>query len=141
MKTPFDPRHQARIVALQKLFESIYKDRSKSELSFHEIAQIGEVKEFDETLANKLVKGTLENLEKIDLIIAKYAKERPLDQVSKVDIQILRLAIFEGFIGKLTPPKVAIDEAVEMAKEFGGPNAGRFVNGVLGNLLKEENGK
>lgn len=59
----------------------------------------------------------------------------------KVDLQILRIAIFEGFIGKLTPPKVAIDEAIELAKEFGGQASDKFVNGVLGALYEEHKGK
>jgi N utilization substance protein B len=54
-----------------------------------------------------------------------------------VDLQILRIAIFEGFVGKKTPPKVAIDEAIEIAKDFGGDTSGKFVNGVLGAIYEE----
>jgi len=141
MKTPLDPRHQARIVAIQKLFELLYRDKSKSELTHNEIAKIGEIEKYDTNLSNQLVNGTLENLEELDKLIVKYAPERPLDQMSKVDVQILRLAIYEGFLGQLTPPKVAVDEAIEIAKEFGGQSAGKFINGVLGNLLEDKKKK
>jgi transcription antitermination protein NusB len=60
-----------------------------------------------------------------------------MNQIKKIDIEILRIAIFEGFIAKITPPKVAIDEAIELAKDFGGDPSSKFVNGVLGGLYEK----
>ena len=84
-----------------------------------------------------LVKGVTENLDTLDGIIEKCAPERPIAQIAKIDLEILRLAVFELYIARNVPPKVSIDEAVELAKEFGGENSSRFVNGVLGTVVKE----
>ncbi len=82
-------------------------------------------------------KGVTDNLDTIDKIIETSAPEWPLSQIAKVDLEILRIAIFELFIARNVPPKVAIDEAVELAKEFGGDNSSKFVNGVLGTVVKQ----
>ena len=78
-------------------------------------------------------------MEGIDAIISKYAPQWPISQMKLVDLQILRIAIFEGFLGEITPPKVAIDEAIEVAKDFGGEISSKFVNGVLGAIYEERN--
>jgi N utilization substance protein B len=140
MKTQFDPRHQSRIIAIQKLFEKLFQE-SSSDVTIEEIANLGETEDYNKELTITLVKGVLENAEEIDEIIKKYAKERPLEQLSKTDHQILKIAIFEGFISKITPPKVATDEAIELAREFGGESSGKFVNGVLGKLFESEKAK
>ena len=92
-------------------------------------------------LYESIKEGVIDNSAEIDSIITKYAPQWPLDQIKLVDLQILRIAIFEGFIGKITPPKVALDEAIEIAKEFGGETSSKFVNGVLGAIYEETNGK
>ncbi len=147
MKRKNDPRHLARIVAMQKLFSKHFAD-SKDEnqvnenLSLGQIAELAEVGEFDLDLAQKILDGVDVSIPQINTIISDYAPQWPLDQIQKVDIEILRIAIWEGFIGKLTPPKVAIDEAIEIGKEFGGEASGKFINGVLGAIfekLKQEN--
>ena len=74
---------------------------------------------------------------KIDKIIEKAAPEWPLEQIAKIDLEILRIAVFELYIARSVPPKVAIDEAVELGKQFGGENSSKFVNGVLGTVVKE----
>ncbi len=79
----------------------------------------------------------LRNLDKIDQRIAASATERPLSEVNKIDLAILRLIVFESE-QKQTPPKVLINEAVELAKQFGSENSSKFVNGVLGKLLVVE---
>jgi N utilization substance protein B len=116
MKTPFDPRHQKRRKAIQSLFAWAFRR--------------GETK-------NILASQVISNLEKIDEIISKYAPEWPINQINKIDIAILRLAIYELLIVKSEPPKVIIDEAVELAKEFGSESSPSFVNGVLGAVLKD----
>jgi N utilization substance protein B len=86
-----------------------------------------------------LVKGTLGKKAQIDALIEKCAPEWPLDQVTVVDRNILRLGIFELMFGNYdeAPPKVAINEAIELAKTFGGESSARFVNGVLGTIYRE----
>ena len=83
------------------------------------------------------IAGVLGDKATIDVVIKRYARAWPLDQVSAVDRNILRLAFHELRKGSATPPKVAINEAVELAKEFGGEGSARFVNGVLGAALEE----
>jgi len=84
----------------------------------------------------ELVRGVESNIAKIDEIIIKTAPEWPLEQITVIDRNILRLGIYELLFEKQVPPKVAINEAVELAKTFGGESSGKFVNGVLGTLYK-----
>ena len=92
----------------------------------------------DDKFARDLIKGVLENQKKIDEIITKTAPEWPLEQVSLIDRNILRIGIYELLFGKReeVPPKVAINEAIELAKSFGGETSGKFVNGVLGTIYR-----
>jgi N utilization substance protein B len=85
-----------------------------------------------ERFAREIIAGVLENRARIDTIISTYAPAWPIDQMAVVDRNILRVAIFEMVIGKETPPKVAINEAVEVGKVFGSDVSPKFVNGVLG---------
>lgn len=87
-----------------------------------------------EEFAKKLMEGVLEYQDGMDLVIARYAPEWPLDQMAIIDRNILRIAIFEFLIDDDTPVKVAINEAVELAKLYGSDSAPRFINGVLGTL-------
>lgn len=86
---------------------------------------------------DKTVDGVLEHKDAIDALITKYAPEWPLDQITGVDRNILRIGIFELIHSKDIPAKVAINEAIELAKAFGGDASGRFVNGVLGSIFRE----
>lgn len=137
MKTPNDPRHQARVLVLQKLFAGSFMDLDRVELSVEDLKEIDEIDKYDSQLYEALLKGVSEKKEEIDAFITKYAPAWPLDQIKKVDLELLRMAIFEGFIGKLTPPKVAIDEAIELAKSFGGNTSDKFINGVLGAIFEK----
>lgn len=144
MKGHTDKRHTSRIIILQKLFERYFRtgDISRpvdNEFSNEDLLNIeeGETK-YDKKLADELLKGTIKYIKKADNVITLLAPEWPLEQINKVDLQILRMAIYEGFIAKITPPKVVINEAVELAKEFGGKPSGNFVNGVLGTLMQNE---
>jgi len=85
-----------------------------------------------------LAEGTVKNIEEIDEIIKKTAPEWPIEQIAPVDRSVLRLGIYELNFLKDAPPKVVINEAVELAKTFGGETSGKFVNGVLGTLYEEE---
>jgi len=86
-----------------------------------------------------LVKGTIDHIAEIDPIIERVAPQWPLDQIAVVDRNVLRLGLYELMFGDrdAVPPKVAINEAIELAKSFGGESSGRFINGVLGTVYKE----
>lgn len=134
-------RHLQRSIAMQSLFE--WDFQGKKDEKIEEIIRHN-VKEFAASLENltfveSLVKNTLKNREKIDQLIEKCAPEWPLEQVTAVDRNILRLGIQELIFGNYeeVPPKVAINEAIELAKTFGGENSARFVNGVLGTIYRE----
>jgi len=143
MKRATDPRHLARVLALQELFSKDFnKDSINTDIiPLGELIELDEIEEYNQELYESIKEGVLDNNEQIDTIITKYAPQWPIDQIKLVDLQILRIAIFEGFISKITPPKVALDEAIEIAKEFGGETSSKFVNGVLGAIYEEANGK
>jgi len=93
----------------------------------------------DPTFTWQLVTGVVQHLQEIDKIIEKAAPEWPLSQISIVDRNVLRIGLFELLYGhkEAVPPKVAITEAIGLAKSFGGESSGRFINGVLGTVYKE----
>ena len=133
-------RRKARVVALQVLYEM---DKSR-----HAVLDVldrrldeADFSKRSEAFARRLVEGVLENLEKTDRIITAFAPAWPISQIADVDRNILRLAVFEIMMGSETPPKVAINEAVELGKIFGSDSSPKFVNGVLGSLMRRtENG-
>jgi transcription antitermination protein NusB len=134
-------RHLSRSIAMQSLYEWDFNGRKKEQLE--EIIKKN-INEFgpgmdDRTFVDSLVRNTVENQDKIDPLIEKCAPEWPLEQVTIVDRNILRLGIYELLFGNYeeVPPKVAINEAIELAKSFGGESSGRFVNGVLGTIYRE----
>lgn len=135
MKEEFDPRHAARVVALQTLFEWSFNSSNPDEIIERDILEL-EAPSVDRELAKFLVRGVTENLETIDSIVETSAPEWPLIQIAKIDLAVLRIAIFELYIARSVPPKVAIDEAIELGKQFGGENSGKFINGVLGTVVK-----
>lgn len=139
MKRASDPRHLARILALQSLFSSYFNSGNQDvdEIPLEQLTELDEIEEYNTELFNGIVDGVNNQKEEIDNLITKYAPQWPISQMKLVDLQILRIAILEGFVGKITPPKVAIDEAIEIAKDFGGDTSGKFVNGVLGAIYEE----
>lgn len=140
MKNPEDPRHNARLIVLQHLFQESYRESEQvdsQQFTDEDLIEIDEIKVFDIDLAENIRKGIPTETEKIDSLISKFAPQWPIHQIKKVDLQILRIAIFEGFIANLTPPKVAIDEAIELAKEFAGDTSDKFISGVLGAIYEE----
>jgi transcription antitermination protein NusB len=131
-------RHLARSVAMQTLFEWDFNSQSQnvSDILQNNVVQFAGAPE-DNAFIEQLVSGVMERLSDIDGIIAETAPEWPLDQITPVDRNVLRIGIYELMFLKDVPPKVAINEAVEIAKTFGGENSGKFVNGVLGTLYKK----
>jgi N utilization substance protein B len=126
---------------MQSLYEWDFKGRKDDELPGileHTIKEFGEGLEEPEFIV-ALVKGTLEHIEEIDRIIERAAPQWPIDQIAMVDRNVLRLGLYELMWGdrEAVPPKVAINESIELAKSFGGESSGRFINGVLGTVYKE----
>ncbi len=131
-----DPRHEARRVALATLFERSFHSIDQ-ESSINRVKEIYQEEDIDKELLQTVIDGVSENTGTIDKIIAETAPAWPPEQITKVDLVALRIAIFELLISKRVPPKVAIDEAIELAKEFGGTSSGAFINGVLGAVVKK----
>jgi N utilization substance protein B len=133
-----DYRHQARRLALQALYEIDCTDHPVSTV-LNERLESDSYREETRTLTTRLVSGVLEHRDQLDALIRRYAPEWPLDQIAILDRNILRIAIFELIIDDSVPVKVAINEAVELAKTFGAESTPRFINGVLGTLAAREN--
>lgn len=126
-------RRKSRVIALQALYELDTVGHPPEE-TIARLLEYQPVPKEVETFARELVKGVLQNREKIDKIIEGTAPAWPLDQIPPVDRNILRLAIHEIVIDNRVPMRAAINEAVELAKEFGGENSPKFINGVLGSV-------
>ncbi len=134
-------RHLSRSIVLQTLFEWDLNSVDRTEIG---VVLGRNIEEFapnktDTPYMEKLLDGILGKQSELDLIITKAAPEWPIDRISPVDRNILRLGLFELLFSdrKEVPAKVAINEAIELAKQFGGDNSSRFVNGVLGAVYKE----
>ena len=126
-------RRQARILALQALYE-IDSTRHPAGTVLDQRLAEDPLPAEGEAFARELVTGVMKHQARLDELIQHYAPEWPVDQMAVVDRNVLRIAIYEFSISKATPIKVAINEAVELAKLFGSDSAPRFVNGVLGAL-------
>ena len=126
-------RHKAREVALQVLYENDCVNHNAEESIGNILTRI-EVPEDVVSFARELIDGVLKNRAQLDQNIKDFAPAWPLDQISIIDRNILRLAIFEILHDNKIPVKVAINEAVELAKTFGSNNSSRFINGVLGSV-------
>ncbi len=126
-------RRKARALALQALYEVDSAGHEIEEVVTHLLTK-GGLSEENGAFVRGLVSGVIQNKEKIDLNIQNFAPAWPIEQIPVVDRNILRLAIFEILLDNKVPVKVAINEAVELAKTFGGDNSSRFVNGVLGSV-------
>ena len=131
-------RHLSRTVAMQTLYEWDFNGQKDNlqELGKYNTEQLAPGLE-DPSFISDLLDGVQKNMEEIDKTIVETAPEWPLDQITIIDRNILRLGIFELLYAKEVPPKVAINEAVELGKTFGGESSGKFVNGVLGTLYKK----
>lgn len=130
-------RHRARIAALQALFEIDCAGHNLATVLERRLDDVG-LPEPGIDFARELVLGVDAHQERLDILIGRYAPEWPVDQIAIIDRNILRIAIYEILLREDTPVKVAINEAVELAKEFGSDSSGRFVNGVLGSLVGRE---
>lgn len=133
-------RHLIRTVILQSLYEWDFYNRKKdvTEILERDLAEFAPGIDEPE-FAWKIMKGVAEHLKNIDNVITKAAPEWPLDKIAIIDRNILRIGLYELLYADPdeVPPKVAINEAIELAKNYGGPNAARFINGVLGTIYRE----
>ena len=128
-------RHQARELALKTLFQLEVSDDDPEEvLRYHadEGAATPDVANF----AAQLVRGVIENRDRLDSILSEASEHWKLGQMAKVDRIILRIAVYEIAIDRKVPTKAAINESIELAKTFSGEESGRFVNGVLGKVAE-----
>jgi transcription antitermination protein NusB len=132
------PRTRARAIALQVLYETDIANNHLPgdvlQTRLEEIPLGDDLAEF----ARQIIFGVLPLTQDLDQLIARYAPEWPLDQIAAIDRNILRIAFWEFAVSRETPVKVAINEAVELAKLYGSDSAPRFVNGVLGTLVEHE---
>jgi len=134
-------RHLARSIVLQSLFEwdfRKYKENKLKGIIKRSTKELGADPE-DTQFVYDLIKGITECKSKIDKIIEKAAPEWPLEQITIVDRNVLRIGLYELLFGdrEEVPPKVAINEAIELAKTYGGESSGKFINGVLGTIYRE----
>ncbi len=130
-------RTKARECALQVLYAMDIRKGSKNEVSkgyWQEKNEDQEIKMF----AQKLIEGTLVEMSKIDMLITKYADNWRIERMAVIDRNVIRMAIYELLYATDIPPKVAINEAVDLAKKFGDEESGSFVNGVLDKINKIE---
>lgn len=134
--TPVDPRHVARAMALQYLFWQYNSDGTVQAPTQADLLETLESDNFDPEIYAQITLGVTKDQAEVDQFIREYAPTWPLEQIAPVDLVILRMGVWEAFVGKINPAKIAINEAIELAKQFGGENSSSFINGVLGSILK-----
>ena len=130
-----DPRRKSRVLALQSLFAADIRGKT-AEPSLECLAEEDPLPIQVEEFALRLLHGVASAHGALDDIIQRYAPAWPVGQLSPVDRNILRISLFELLHSPETPPKTAINEAIELAKMFGSESSGRFVNGVLGSVME-----
>jgi N utilization substance protein B len=136
-------RHLGRIVSLQTLYEQDFRrDSGDESFDLNEVLNRN-IERYKETIDDKdfieqLVHGVDKRQDEIDDIIRPVAPEWPIEQIARIDRIVLRIGVYELLHEPDVPPKVAINEAVELAKAFGGENSSKFVNGVLGTVLRSQ---
>ena len=139
-------RHLGRIVALQTLYEQDFRRESDdktfslSEVLNRNVSRYRETIE-DVDFITKLVDGVNKHQDELDKILQPLAPEWPIEQIARMDRVVLRIGAYELLYATDVPPKVVINEAVELAKAFGGDNSSKFINGVLGSLLRQKDGE
>ncbi|MEX0934429.1 MAG: transcription antitermination factor NusB [Candidatus Saccharimonadales bacterium] len=132
-------RHLGRIVALQSLYEYDFRSGEKldiTKVTDRNLTQYEDVID-DKDFVHNLTSSVVDKLDEVDAIIGPAAPEWPIEQIARIDRVILRMSVYELVLDKETPPKVVINEAVELAKSFGGDNSSKFINGVLGTVYSE----
>lgn len=139
-------RHLGRIIALQTLYEQDFRGASSdATFDLQEVLQRNisryEATVDDTSFIEELVNGISKKAQELDELLQPLAPEWPIDQIARMDRVILRIGAYELTHDNGVPPKVVINEAVELAKAFGSTNSSKFINGVLGTLLRRQNGE
>jgi len=139
-------RHLGRIVALQTLYEQDFRRECKDKSFDLEVVLERNINRYskaldDQDFVRRLVHGVDAKAVELDTLLQPVAPEWPIAQIARMDRVVLRLGLYELLHVPGVPPKVVINEAVELAKEFGGDNSSRFINGVLGTVLREQDKK
>ncbi len=134
-------RHLSRSIAMQSFYEWDFKGKNSAQLKKivkRNLEEFGPGLE-ESDFVWQIIDGVVEHLSKLNEVIEKSAPEWPLEQITIVDRNIMRIGLYELLFGNRSevPPKVAINEAIELAKTFGGESSGRFINGVLGTVYRE----
>ena len=127
-------RRRTRALVMQALYESDAVEHNAVDVLDERLSEMG-LSWRDAEFARKFLDGIFANAEEIDKIMAEFAPGWPISQMAVVDRNILRMAIYEIMLSQDTPPRVAVNEAVELAKAFGADSAPRFINGVLGSVM------
>jgi len=133
-------RHLARSIVMQILYQWDFRDRPSAALPAimeQTLGDFGNGLEANDQYIPQTVEAVADNVDKIDKKISEYAQNWPLEQMSIIDRNILRIGVYELFFNDNIPAKVAINEAIELAKNFGGPSSGKFVNGILGAMYAD----
>lgn len=136
MKSKTDPRHEARRVALASGFCWLFSEADENHCKDFS-CDLLECENADLKLTDEIIQGIKQNRDAIDKVIQQSAPDWPINKISKVDLVILRIAVYELLYGNNVPDKVIIDEAIELAKEFGNDTSSKFVNGVLGTVAEQ----
>jgi len=133
-------RHLARTVAMQVLYQWDFKKKPTAgipAITDQIMLEFGQGLEEERGYVVDTLNGVIDNLEDIDALIKSYAANWPLEQITLVDRNVLRIGIYELRFNDTIPEKVAINEAIEVAKAFGGERSGKFVNGILGAMFND----
>lgn len=131
-------RHLAREIIMQSLYQWDFRERPTGVLPAiieQNIEEFGAGLDDTKTFISESIEGVMEHIEDIDTLIVEYATNWPMEQMTLVDRNILRLGVYEMQYNEDIPPKVAINEAIELAKAYGGPSSGKFINGILGAMF------
>jgi N utilization substance protein B len=130
-------RRIAREKALQSLYQAEFDNVATDDAIRHVLEDEGKVEMADVNYIKEMVYGTLDHIPEIDFLLQGYLKGWKMDRLSRVDRQILRLGAYEMIYRDDIPPKVAVNEAIELAKSFSAPETAKFVNGVLGQIVND----
>ena len=132
-------RHLGRTIIMQSLYQWDFRNKDTDELQRALLRNLKEfAPEFDDVpFVEHTINGILTNLEAVETMITKYAPQWPLEQITLVDRNVLRIGVYELKFAPEIPARVAINEAIELAKTFGGESSGKFVNGVLGAIYRD----
>ncbi|MFH1946851.1 MAG: transcription antitermination factor NusB [Candidatus Magasanikbacteria bacterium] len=135
-------RHLARTIILQALYQWDFRGQPTADIPAiieQSLVEFGVGIEDEQEYIEETINAIIENLPKIDKVITDYATNWPMDQINLIDRNILRIGIYELLLNDEIPAKVAINEAIEIAKTYGGQSSGKFVNGILGAIYKDIN--